>query len=75
MIEIYYRKPASPRREQAIGACVSEFDGKVTYRENDSDNSICVTVEFGSWESAKSAITKLRAAGEHVEGPVDYGDD
>jgi hypothetical protein len=75
MIEVQYRKPADPDRERAIWACVSNYDGEVMYREDDSTESICLTVEFPSWETAQDASSKLRESGEHVEGPMDYGID
>lgn len=74
MIEIYYRKPDDPKRELKIMSCVSDCDGKVTYREDDSVESICLTAEFASWEMAQAACVKLRESGEHVEGPTEYGD-
>ena len=39
MIEIHYKKPENEVREQAISSCVSEYDGEVTYREDDNAES------------------------------------
>jgi hypothetical protein len=75
MIEIYYRKPVDLQREAVIGKCLTNLEGKVTYREDDSRDTICLTAEFNSWEKAQAASAALRAEGEHVEGPSDYGDD
>lgn len=75
MIEIYYHKPSDPQREAVIGQCLANLEGKVTYREDDSSDTICLTAEFNSWGKAQAACTALRAKGEHVEGPSDYGDD
>lgn len=73
MIEIYYHKPADSQRESLISKCLADHEGQVTYREDDSDKTICLTAEFTIWENAAAAATALRRAGEHVEGPSDYG--
>lgn len=75
MIEIYYGKPADSQREAVIAECVANLEGKVTYREDDNRDTICLTAEFISWEKAEAASATLRAEGEHVEGPSNYGDD
>lgn len=75
MIEVHYKKPENAEREQAISSCVSEYDGEVTYREDDNVESVCLTIEFPNWKRAEDASSKLRETGEHVEGPMDYGDD
>ena len=72
MIEIYYHKPADSQREAAICERLTDYRGKVTYREDNSHDTICLTAEFDSGEDAQAASTTLRAAGEHVEGPSDY---
>ena len=74
MIEIYYRKPADSQRETAINECLANHQGKVTYREDDSNETICLTAEFHTRGDAQAASTALRAIGEHVEGPSDYGE-
>ncbi len=75
MIEVHYKKPEDKEREQAIMSYVSKYDGEVTYREDDNAESVCLTIEFSNWKSAEDASSKLRESGEHVEGPMDYGDD
>jgi len=75
MIEVRYKKPANSERERGIVECVSDYDGALTYREDDTADSVCLTIEFRSWELARRAATKLRESGAHIEGPMDYGDD
>lgn len=75
MIEVHYQKPESREYEQVISVCASEYDGAITYRENNNEKSICLTIEFPSWKNALDASSKLREAGEYVEGPMDYGGD
>ncbi|HVX12337.1 MAG TPA: hypothetical protein VHC22_14235 [Pirellulales bacterium] len=74
MIEIYYSKPVDSQRETSISERLAGYEGKVTYREDDSHDTICLTAEFNTWENAQAATTALRLAGEHVEGPSDYGE-
>ena len=74
MIEIYYRKPEDLLREERITSIIVNSGGKLTYKESDSPESICLTAEFDSWEFASSAAATLRESCEHVEGPADYGD-
>jgi len=73
MIEIYYPKPANTQRERSISAHVAMQGGRVTFREDDSPDTICLTAEFDSWEAARTACTSLQGVGEHVEGPAEYG--
>lgn len=73
MIEIYYPKPAHTLREGSISAHVARQGGRVTFREEDSPDTICLTAEFDSWEAAQAACTVIRATGQHVEGPAEYG--
>jgi hypothetical protein len=75
MIEVYYKKPIDLAREGSITTHISNFGGEVTFREDDSRDSVCLTAEFGNWESAHGAASRLRDSGEHVEGPMDYGDE
>jgi hypothetical protein len=75
MIEIYYRKPADAEREREIQNSVREFGGQITYREDDVPYGICLTIEFCDRASAELACNRLRDRGEHVEGPMQYGDD
>jgi|688.fasta_scaffold244707_2 hypothetical protein len=73
MIEIYYPKPVNTQREGSISAHVARHGGRVTFREEDSQDTICLTAEFDSWEAARTASNSLQAAGEHFEGPAEYG--
>lgn len=73
MIEIFYRKPVDATHEQKIISIVTNHEGSVTYKEDDTQESICLTAEFDSWENAIAATATLRKIGEYVEGPADYG--
>lgn len=76
MFEVYYRPPADIRREAALTARVSEFGGKLDYREvpeNGQSGGVCLTYEFDDRGQAEAAATALREQGEHIEGPMDYG--
>lgn len=75
IIEVYYKKPENEEREHAISECASEYNGAITFREDDNAESVCLTIEFPYWENAKDAGLKLSESGEHVEGPMTYGDD
>jgi hypothetical protein len=35
---------------------------------------VCLTYEFSGFQEAQEAASRLRSQGEHVEGPMDYGD-
>ena len=76
MFEVYYRSPADLRREAALTDRVSQFGGRLTYREvpQESGRAVCLTYEFDGQDRAEVAAESLRAQGEHVEGPMDYGD-
>ena len=75
MLEVYYGKPEDAGRERRIAECASPNGGLVTCREDSGPTcgGICLTIEFSSWEAAETAKSKLQEAGEHVEGPGDYG--
>ena len=75
MIEIYYHKPSDLQREKTINDFLRIHQGKVTYREDGRDETICLTAEFQTREDAQAATAALQEIGEHVEGPSDYGDD
>ena len=49
MIEIYYPKPANTQREETLISLVTQQTGRVTFREDDSPDTICLTAEFDSW--------------------------
>ena len=74
MIEVYYKQPVDCAREKMIVDCASRYGGELTFHEDDTANSVCLTIQFPSWESALAATSKLEESGEHVEGPMDYGD-
>jgi hypothetical protein len=76
MFEVYYRRPVDGRKEAALTTRVSSLGGRLSYREapeGQASGSICLTYEFEDREKAEAAAQSLRAQGEHVEGPVDYG--
>ena len=74
MIEVFYLQPENAEREQRISDCIAPHGGTITYRESDIAGPICITIEFPNWRGAKEALRQLQRSGEHVEGPVDYGD-
>jgi hypothetical protein len=77
MFEVLYKSPSDSRREAAISKSVGEFGGNLTCREEPDaigNGSVCLTYEFDELRVAEQAASCLRARGEHVEGPVDYGD-
>jgi hypothetical protein len=78
MFEVLYKSPTDPVRETALSDRVGQFGGRLTYREEPEAvgvGPICLTFEFSDFEVAKQAASFLRAQGEHVEGPVTYGDE
>ena len=54
---------------------VARFGGHLDFREEPpgAQGSVCLTYEFDQLDRAEAAAETLRQAGEHVEGPVDYG--
>lgn len=75
MLEIYYKKPEDTDREFRIAEIVKNWNGQITYREADDPTTVCLTIEFATRENANAATDLLRKKGEHIEGPMDYGDD
>ena len=76
MFELYYRPPADSHKEAVLTERVSGLGGRLSYRETpegQANGGICLTYEFDEREQAEAAAQLLRAQGEHVEGPVDYG--
>ncbi len=76
MLEVYYRPPDDPAREAALADRVARLGGLLEYREAPAASGpggVCLTFEFDEIEKAEVAAQALRAAGEHVEGPMDYG--
>ena len=76
LVEVYSRPPANTEKEAAPGRQVTALDGRLDHREEvrSGANSICLPYEFDDWDSARAAAERLREQGEHVEGPVDYGE-
>jgi hypothetical protein len=76
MFEVLYQPPSDPRREAGISERVGKFGGRLTYREEPEAvgaGPVCLTYEFNDINVAQTAATSLRTQGEHVEGPMDYG--
>lgn len=77
MIEVIYKAPADVEREQRIDAAVKQSCGRLTFREEPQggpSESVCLTYEFDTFQSAVNAASELRSAGEHIEGPSSYGE-
>lgn len=75
MFEVLYRSPPDPAREAGISDHVGRFGGRLTDREEPAGvGPVCLTYEFSDRDIADRAAESLRARGEHVEGPSDYGD-
>jgi hypothetical protein len=77
MFEVLYKSPSDPRRESIISESVGKFGGRLTYREEPDGvgaGPICLTYEFNGFEEAQEAAARLRSQGEHVEGPMEYGE-
>jgi hypothetical protein len=76
MLELLYKAPSDRRREEVISERVGELGGRLTYREEPDvqGGPVCLTFEFASYPEAHEAASRLRSQGEHVEGPMDYGD-
>ena len=76
MFEVYYRPPADPAREAALTERMSRLGGRLDYRETPTEGlpgGVCLTFEFPDLDRARAAAEALRAQGEHVEGPGEYG--
>jgi hypothetical protein len=77
MFEVYYKLPADPAKDELITGVVSRLGGSLGFREVSCARGtevICLTYEFDELDSARTAADSLRLRGEHVEGPVDYGE-
>jgi hypothetical protein len=77
MFEVLYHSPSDPHREAAISERVGQLGGRLTYREEPDvvgAGPVCLTYEFNDLQVAQQAAACLRSQGEHVEGPMDYGD-
>ena len=76
MFEVLYKPPSDQRREAVISERVGQFGGRLTYREEPDlagVRPVCLTYEFNGYQEAEEAASRLRSQGEHVEGPMDYG--
>ena len=77
MFEVMYKSPKDMGREAAISESVGQHGGNLTCREEPDvigSGPVCLTFEFDNLLVAEQAAACLRSRGEHVEGPVDYGD-
>jgi len=77
MFEVLYKSPPDPEREAVISERAGQFGGRLTYREEPDlvgTGPVCLTYEFNGFQEAEEAASRLRTQGEHVEGPMDYGD-
>jgi hypothetical protein len=76
MFEVYHHAPSDREREKRISKEAGRFGGELTCREEpdyEHSQAMCLTYEFNDLDSAERAAEALRALGEHVEGPCDYG--
>ena len=77
MFEVMYKPPSDPRREAVISERVGRFGGRLTYREEPQvagEGPVCLTYEFEASQQADEAASDLKSQGEHVEGPMEYGE-
>ncbi len=76
MFEVYYRPPADAEKEANLAKRVATLGGRLTSREvpDSGLRGVCLTFEFEGHDQAEAAAETLRAQGEYVEGPMDYGD-
>ena len=77
MFEVYYKAPPDPRKEADLAQRVAGLGGRLDHREMaepGANGAVCLTFEFDGRANAEAAARVLREQGEHVEGPVDYGE-
>jgi uncharacterized protein (DUF433 family) len=77
MFEVLYKSPPDPQREASISESVGAFGGSLTCREEldgAGPGPVTLTYEFDDLRVAEQAAECLRSRGEHVDGPVSYGD-
>jgi hypothetical protein len=77
MFEVLYRPPSDSLREADISEFIGQSGGNLTCREEPDvmgAGPVCLTYEFHDPRVAEEAASHLRSRGEHVEGPVTYGD-
>jgi hypothetical protein len=75
MIEVFYLPPTNASHEARLLDIVTEHGGRLDYREGPElggHRNVCLTYEFDELGDAEQAAAKLRAHGEHVEGPNQY---
>jgi hypothetical protein len=79
MLEVLYHAPTNLERESRIARTVEEHGGRITYKEEPAEGSpaetVVLTCEFDDYRAAEAAPKQLRGLGEHVGGPMDYGDE
>jgi hypothetical protein len=76
MFEAFYPPPTDPDKEARFARQVTEFGGRLDYREESKEagrGGVCLTFEFDDLAAAREAAQALQQQGVHVEGPVDYG--
>ena len=77
MFEVMYKPPPDSQREEVLTESVSALGGVLSCREEPDSpeiGAVCFTYEFDDLHVAERAADCLRSRGEHVEGPVNYGD-
>jgi len=78
MLEVSYKAPFDKNREVALSEKLSRMGGRLTFREESPGTEggpVCLTFEFDVADRAQEAADRLRSQGEHVDGPMDYGDE
>jgi hypothetical protein len=76
LCQVYYGAPVDSLREEKLSAEVARFGGKLTAKDEPDPPCAAVILyfEFDDWHSAEDAAKFLYERGEHVEGPMTYGD-
>jgi hypothetical protein len=77
MFEVLYKPPTDARRERVLTESVQALGGILSSREEPDSadlGPVALTYEFEELTVAERAAECLRSRGEHVEGPVNYGD-
>jgi hypothetical protein len=73
---VYFRAPGKRPQEEALTQRVAGLGGRLDHREapqSETSGAICLTFEFDVRDQADAAAQVLREQGEHVEGPMEYG--
>ncbi len=75
-IEVLYRAPHDPARDERLTRIVRDFGGRPDYLEvpapTDVSQAVCLTYVFDTPAMAENATSALRDQGEHVQGPFTY---